>query len=62
MTIETALAAFGGSTDLYLKLNGINGTVGSAKHQNEILIDTVSWGVTNAKGTPNGISVLGHHA
>jgi type VI secretion system secreted protein Hcp len=52
VTLDAALAAFGGATDLFLKLPGIDGSSTNARHENEIDIADVSWSLSNATGTP----------
>jgi type VI secretion system secreted protein Hcp len=52
VTIDAALAAFGGATDLFLKLPGIDGSSTNARHENEIDVADVGWSLTNATGTP----------
>jgi type VI secretion system secreted protein Hcp len=57
VTLDAALAAFGGATDLYLKLPGIEGSSTNARHANEIDVADVSWGLSNASGTPAGATM-----
>jgi type VI secretion system secreted protein Hcp len=52
VTLDAALAAFGGATDLYLKIFGIDGGSTNQRHAKEIDIADVSWQLTNANATP----------
>jgi type VI secretion system secreted protein Hcp len=56
-TLEAALAAFGGQTDLFLKLDPVTGDSTNAHHPKEIDIATLSWGLTNATTSPSGATL-----
>jgi type VI secretion system secreted protein Hcp len=56
VTLETALAAFGGSTNLYLKIATIPGDSTNDRHAHEIDVDTLAWGVANPKVSATGAS------
>jgi type VI secretion system secreted protein Hcp len=57
VTLDAALAAFGGATDLYLKLPGIDGGSTNTRHQNEIDIADISWGLSNPNHTTTGATM-----
>jgi type VI secretion system secreted protein Hcp len=56
VTLETALAAFGGNTNLYLKLGTIQGDSVNDRHAHEIDVDTLAWGVANPTVSAKGAS------
>lgn len=48
VTLEAALASFGGSSDFFLKIPGIVGDSTLDNHPNEIDVQKFSWSVTNS--------------
>jgi len=42
------------SGDIFLKLDGIEGESEDSKHKNEIMLETFSWGVSNATSFSHG--------
>src|SRR5262245_45482635 len=56
-TFEAALAAFGGQTDLFLKLDTVPGDSTNTHHAKEIDVATLSWALTNATTSPSGATL-----
>jgi len=56
-TIEAALAAFGGQTDLFLKLDTVTGDSTNAHHAKEIDVASLSWGLTNSTTSASGATL-----
>jgi type VI secretion system secreted protein Hcp len=54
VSISTALAAFTTANAYFLKIPSIPGDSTESNHANEIVVRTVSWGLTNSAGTASG--------